>query len=1056
MCHPTARPEDGAAARAGARRGASGPLFVGRGAEFRRLMRALREARQGEARLAVVSGQAGLGKTRLAEELTARARTHGARVGLGRCWHNGEAPPLWPWQGILRDLGAPEHLLTVDGPETSNDRFARFVAVLEHLRTMSRSTPLVIVLDDAHMADAASLLLTRFLVREGRGLAALFVLTRREEVKDLPTRELLGELERDATWIELGGLPPAAVRDYLAAFGIHGVTPELLDVVAAITRGNPLHVRSVAQRSTLDGGVLGGLERAIAALVGQLAPDHQRIVGVAALLGVDIATGEITRIADASPALVADALSSARALGLVEDTAGRDAFVHHLVRDAALGALSAADRLDAHARAAAALAGADPELMLRRAHHALGAAARSPADAEAALRIAREAAATLRAADGFEAAAALLARAADVHAEVAPATPAAALVVEWAEAVLACGKLAEARPLFRRAAQLAEAEDDPALLARAALGLGGVWLREHRLTDDTARVDALQRRALAALPAEAVALRARLVTRLAAEDAYRGGPVEPVLAAVEAARQTGDAHALAEALSLCHHVLLTPEHTQARVALAEELITAAAAAGDGLLTLIGLCWRAADLFLAGDLRAEAALEELRLRADALQCGSVLFIVRAIDVMRAIRAGRFAEAEAEATACYAFGLEVGDADALAYHGAQLAAIRVFQGREAELADLAASIAASPTLILERERAFALAAALFALRAGRSGPARAVLAQLARDGIGSLPPSSGWLTSMLAVIEIAAALDDAVVARAAYDALLPFAELPVMASLAMVCLGPTQRPLGLAALTCGEHDRAVEHFAAAVSAAERSGHRPAAIRARADLGLALIRRAAEGDVERGHVLVEGAIDAAESADMTGLAARWRAALGTAPPVATPAGDDGLAHMTLAAQPGYWRIGAAGEVAVVADRVGLRYLARLVQSPDRQIPALALVSEDGATVSNGGADPVLDRPALSMLRARIAELREQPALTEDEEDELATLVKELGGAVGLGGRMRAFADAPERARTAVRKAIKRAIEQIAATNPAVGRHLALRVTTGSVCCYRSQAGG
>lgn len=1002
----------------------------------------------------VISGPAGLGKTRLAEELATRARAHGARVGVGRCWHNGEAPPLWPWREILRDLGVPDHVLAGQPAESAHDRFGRFVAVLEQLKSVARAGPLVIVLDDAHMADAASLLLARFLVRERRSLAALFVLTRREEIKEAASREVLTDLERDAAWIELAGLPPAAVRAYLTASGLRTVTPEQLEVVGTITKGNPLHLRSVAMRSTLDGNVLGGLERALAQLVGQLPPRHRPIVGIAAVLGLAITPAELTRVADVSPALVAEALERARGLGLVEGTP--PAFVHDLVRDAALGALSTDERLDAHARAAAALGGSvgfGAEPALRRAHHALAAAGRAPADADFALRTAREAAATLRASDGFEAAAALLARAVEVRADVAPSAPASGLHVEWAEAVLACGKLAEARPLFRRAAQLAEVEGDVLALARAALGLGGVWLREHRLTDETARVDALQRRALAALPPEApeaMVLRARLVARLAAEDAYRGGPIAPVIAAVDAARRTGDAQALAEALSLCHHVLLSPEHSHARPALADELIAAAAAAGDGLLTLIGLCWRAADLFLVDDRRAEAALEELRLRADTLQCGSVLFIVRAMDVMRAIRAGRFAEAEAEAAACYAFGVEVGDADALAYHGAQLAAIRVFQGREAELADLTAAISASPTLILERERSFALAAALFALRAGRSAPARALLAQLEREGIASLPPSSTWLTSMLAVVEIASALDDAAVARAAYDALLPFAELPLMASLAIVCLGSTHRPLGLAALTCGEIERAVEHLTAAVGACERAGHRPATIQARAELGLALIRRAADGDVPRGHVLVEGAIAAAEAADMAGLAARWRvtvdAVLGT--PARASAG--GLARMALAPQPGYWQVAAEGEVATVADRVGLRYLARLVQSPDRQLSALALVADD--SIPSGGADPVLDRSAVAMLRARIAELREQPVLTADEETELDVLVKELGGALGLGGRTRAFADAPERARTAVRKAIKRAIEQISATNPVVGRHLATRVTTGSVCCYRS----
>jgi len=183
VCHPTAHIEADPGERPRSPRGAPGPTFVGRTAEFRRLLRALRDVRHGEGRLVVISGPAGLGKTRLAEELATRARAHGARVGVGRCWHNGEAPPLWPWHEILRDLGVPDHVLAGQPAESAHDRFGRFVAVLEQLKSVARAAPLVIVLDDAHMADAASLLLARFLVRERRSLAALFVLTRREEIK---------------------------------------------------------------------------------------------------------------------------------------------------------------------------------------------------------------------------------------------------------------------------------------------------------------------------------------------------------------------------------------------------------------------------------------------------------------------------------------------------------------------------------------------------------------------------------------------------------------------------------------------------------------------------------------------------------------------------------------------------------------------------------------------------------------------------------------------------------------------------------------------------------
>ena len=70
------------------------------------------------------------------------------------------------------------------------------------------------------------------------------------------------------------------------------------------------------------------------------------------------------------------------------------------------------------------------------------------------------------------------------------------------------------------------------------------------------------------------------------------------------------------------------------------------------------------------------------------------------------------------------------------------------------------------------------------------------------------------------------------------------------------------------------------------------------------------------------------------------------------------------------------------------------------------------------------------------------------------MGQLTRELGRALGLGGRSRSFADVAERARTSVRKAIKRAIDDIATASPAIGEHLARSVSTGSVCCYRSPA--
>jgi hypothetical protein len=137
-------------------------------------------------------------------------------------------------------------------------------------------------------------------------------------------------------------------------------------------------------------------------------------------------------------------------------------------------------------------------------------------------------------------------------------------------------------------------------------------------------------------------------------------------------------------------------------------------------------------------------------------------------------------------------------------------------------------------------------------------------------------------------------------------------------------------------------------------------------------------------------------------------------------------------------------------------MRYLARLLASPDRAISALALVVEDNVSTppARTTEDAVMDRKAVRALRERITHLRQREILSSTEQDELAALTHELGRAMGLGGRIRSFADAPERARTAVRKAIKRAIDEVSAANAAVGRHLAAQVETGAVCCYRLES--
>jgi predicted ATPase len=190
-------------------------------------MRMLGAVRQGDGQVALITGPAGIGKTRLAEEIVGRARRRRARVAIGRCWHDGEAPPLWPWVSILRQLGAPDDLLAERVGAAVRGRFARFLAVLEYLRASPGEAPFVIVVDDVHQADSATLLLARFLARERHGLPLLLMLTRRDQKpeRDPEVQELLGELEREAVAIALTPLSEDAVGSYLSASGVSAPDP---------------------------------------------------------------------------------------------------------------------------------------------------------------------------------------------------------------------------------------------------------------------------------------------------------------------------------------------------------------------------------------------------------------------------------------------------------------------------------------------------------------------------------------------------------------------------------------------------------------------------------------------------------------------------------------------------------------------------------------------------------------------------------------------------------------------------------------------------------------
>ncbi|PRY34751.1 hypothetical protein CLV43_11527 [Umezawaea tangerina] len=596
------------------------------------------------------------------------------------------------------------------------------------------------------------------------------------------------------------------------------------------------------------------------------------------------------------------------------------------------------------------------------------------------------------------------------------------------------GDLTVARDLFAKAYGLAEQAADAELMATAAIGLGGLWVHEHRTAADAASVEAQQRSALARLdPASSLALRLR--ARLAAEADYRAVRSDTVLPIVEEARRAGDPRALAEALSVAHHCLLGPRDADLRLLLAEELLRAGSRTGRPSDVVMGLLWRTVDLFLLGDPHAERSLAELSGSEAAERNGAVSFARVGMQVMLHIRGGRLDEAEALAHECAARGRTTGDADYLGWYGAQLVAVRWYQGRVGELVGVLADIVNSPMLSANDE-AFVAGLAVASATAGDTRMARGALARLRGPGLDRLTRSSTWLCAMNGAAEAACLLGDTDTAAQVYALVLPYARLPVMASLAAACFGSAQHTLGVASLALGEVDRAVVHFRTAVEHNNALGHWPAAAVSR--------HRLAQAHGLRGETWAATSERAA--------ATREAAALGMVLPeterralVCTKTGRQ-------------WMVELGGRSVVVDDSVGMRYLATLVANQGTEIAAIDLT--EGGVAEERSAQPVLDEEALQQYRQRLRDLREEIEDAEAAHQEVRAaqlradaewLADEVRAATGLGGRTRRFADNPERARIAVGKAIRRAVDRIGAADAVLGEHLRGSVQTGMRCSYR-----
>lgn len=377
--------------------------FVGRVPELEGLLAEWESTLAAGARAVLISGEPGVGKTRLAGEWSRLAYEQGAVVLYGRCDEDLGAA-YQPFAEALRSLvpclganrlrgmrGIEALLLLVPGltdtvpdlptptrSDPDTERYALFDAVVALLAMASTSAPVVLILDDLHWAAKPTLLLLRHLLRFGEHARVQIVGTYRSTDLDRshPLAAMLADLHRDgsASRLALGGLDEDDVTAYVAEAGYDDV--ELARALASVTGGNPFFLIEALRHVAESGGrwdpstLPQGVREAVSRRLSRLPAETNKALAAAAVVGSRFPLALVEQVVGED---LIDAFDEACKAGIViEEPGGRYRFNHALVRQSLLAELASVRRMRLHQRIANTLeaeSGADDELLAELAYH---------------------------------------------------------------------------------------------------------------------------------------------------------------------------------------------------------------------------------------------------------------------------------------------------------------------------------------------------------------------------------------------------------------------------------------------------------------------------------------------------------------------------------------------------------------------------------------------------------------------------------------------------------------------------------------------------------------
>lgn len=872
-------------------------LIVGRSSELRELRAAVHDTLAGRGRLLLLKGAAGIGKTRLVEEIEAYARAQGAATLWGRSYEGDAEPPYWPWLQMLREL--PPSLVVGRGAalvaggveeetaDAERDRFRVFDDVWSSIRARAIEQPLVLVLEDLHWADPASLLVLLFAARNMRDANVLIVGTYREDDLDrtLPLTPIVAELRRERLCdrIHLDGLAPEDVSALVEALAGDAAS-SLAATLHADTGGNPFFVREIlghlVETGRIGEGTVPGeldIPHSVREVVGQrltrLSDACRELLTLASVLG-EFSETVAARILGVDRAGMLARLDEATVAGvLVETGLGRYAFSHALVRETLAAQLDTLTRLELHRRAGETLEemyGNDLEPHLGELAHHFFEAARG-GDVRKAIDYCRRAAEhdTLQLA--YEQAAQRLARALQLLEIEEGASPQerCELLLTLGDAYWRSGAFRKARRTFREAAELARAHGPAHALARSALGYAGgagfdITVRNDFLAE-------LLADALAALPPEEELLRARLLARLAqALTPYSEREQERAQLVDAALLLARDDATLAYVITSAFLARWTPERVDERLEMASTLVDLAARLRNHGHRLNGLSWRIQAYAESGDVAGiDADLREwdrLFERRPVVYARWGRYLLRAL---RALLAGDAREGRRLAELALETGQAHDNPNALQLFAIQSIGLARLEGSAEQLRELGRSVLEQfPTIWAWR----AIMSALHAW-SGHEEEARRELARIASEGFESLPRDLFWTSGMVFCAETAALLDAGEEAEALYAVLEPIAHLHVVLGWALYD-GSVARRQALLAATLGRFTEAEAHFLAAIESERRMGAAAAVVQSQCDYAFVLARTGRPELLARASELIASALPVAERLELPGPVERLTA--------------------------------------------------------------------------------------------------------------------------------------------------------------------------------------